>query len=86
MFIRSMVVATCVKTESRSWIRYRGASFSGKGVSQLLCRPGRSWMPRDCHVDNSSPIVRQDDEDEKQPKCDCRDDEEVGSHDLAHVI
>ena len=57
-----------------------------KGVSQLLCRPGRSWMPRDCHVDNSSPVVRQDDEDEEQPKCDCRDDEEVGSHDLAHVI
>ena len=27
-----MVVATSAKTESRSWRRYRGASFSGKAL------------------------------------------------------
>jgi len=43
-------------------------------------------MRSDRHVDNSSTVVGQDDEDEEQAECDRWDDEEVGGHDLARVI
>jgi len=41
-----------------------------KGVSQLLCRPGRSRMLGNRYVDDLSAVVRQDDEDEQQPEGD----------------
>ena len=43
-------------------------------------------MRGDCHVNNSSAVMGEDDEDEEQPKCDRWDDEEIGGHDLASVI
>ena len=57
-----------------------------KGVSQLLCRSGRCWMRGDRHVGNSSAVVGEDDQYEEQPECHRRYYEEVGGHDLAHVI
>jgi len=43
-------------------------------------------MRGDRHVDDPSTVVREDHEDEEQPKRDRRHDEEVGGHDLAGVI
>ena len=43
-------------------------------------------MLSDSHVDDSSTVVREDDEDEEQPERDGRHDEEIGGHDLARVI
>jgi hypothetical protein len=40
----------------------------------------------DRHVDDLSAVVGEDDEDEEQPECNRRDDEEVGRHDPARVI
>ena len=57
-----------------------------KGVAKLLCGPGRRRMLGDRHVDDSSTVVREDDEHEEQPERDRRHDEEVGGHDLARVI
>ena len=43
-------------------------------------------MRSDRYVDDLSAVVGEEDEDEEQPECDGRYDEEVGSHDLARVI
>ena len=40
----------------------------------------------DRHVDDLSAVVGEDDENEQQPECDGRCDEEVGGPDLARVI
>ena len=37
-------------------------------------------------MDDSSAVVREDDEHEEQPEGDGRDDEEVGSHDRARMV
>jgi hypothetical protein len=43
-------------------------------------------MLGDRYVNDSSAVVREDDESEEQPEGDRRHDEEVGGHDLARVI
>jgi hypothetical protein len=50
----------------------------GTCVAKLLCRPGRNRMRGNRHMDDLSAVVGEDDEDEEQPECDGRDDEEVG--------
>jgi hypothetical protein len=57
-----------------------------KGVSQLLCCPGRCRMLGKRHVKDLPAVVRQDDEDEQQPEGDGRYHEEVGGHELARMI
>jgi hypothetical protein len=57
-----------------------------KGISQLLCRPGRGRMRGDRHVDNSAAVVRQNDQCEQEAVRDGGYDEQVGGHDLARVI
>ena len=57
-----------------------------KGVTKLLCRPGRSRMLRDGYVDESSTIVLEDHQDKEQPKRHCGYHEEVGGHDLVRMI
>jgi hypothetical protein len=57
-----------------------------KGIAALLCGPGCGGMLGDGHVNDSSTVVREDDEYEKQPERDRWQDEEVRGYDLARVI
>ena len=43
-------------------------------------------MVGDGNVDDPSPVVREDDEDEQQPVGDRWHNEEIGSHDLADMV
>ena len=58
----------------------------GKGVAELLGRPCGGGMVGDGDMDDSSPVVREDYEDEQQLVGDCRHDEEISSHDLADMV
>ena len=82
----AMVVATSREDAHRDRAADTGRLVLRKGVAQLLRRPGRGRMLGDCHVDDPSTVVREDDEHEEQPERDGRDDEEVGGHDLARVV
>jgi hypothetical protein len=43
-------------------------------------------MVRDRDVHDSAPLVPEDDENEQEPACGRRDDEEIGGRDLLDVI
>jgi hypothetical protein len=62
----AMVVATSAKTESPSWSRCRGASFSENALRSCCAVLGRRWIFGDRYVNDSSTVVREDDEDEEQ--------------------
>jgi len=52
----------------------------------MLRGPGRRRVLGDCHVNDSSAVVRADDEYEESPEGGRWHDEEVGGHDLARVV
>ena len=81
-----MVDTTSVNTASRSCSRYMRRLVLRKGVAELLGRPGRRRMVGHGDVNDSSPLVREDDEHEQQLVGDCWHDEEIGSHDLADMV
>ena len=57
-----------------------------KGFAELLCRPRRRRMRSHSDVHDAPPMVGKQDKHEQQATGRRRHDEEVGRHDLVHVI
>ena len=55
-------------------------------VERLLRDPAGRRMVGDGHMNDAAPVMRENDEYEQQTERGGRHDEEVGGHDLAHVI
>src|SRR5215475_8034502 len=61
-------------------------SVVGKGLHELLCRPRGSRVFGDIEMQNTSTVMRKDDENVQHPKLQSRNGEEVDSDHLADVI
>jgi hypothetical protein len=63
-----------------------GRTIPGESLGDLLRDPLRRRIVGDAQRDQASPLVPQDDQDEQQPKVDCRDHKEVHGTDTGHRV